>query len=70
MKLASYLDAKEITRRAFADLIGVSEVAICRYINGDRVPRRKEMARIIDVTGGEVTPNDFMLIPASSGAAA
>lgn len=72
MKLASWLEEKNINRRDFAGRIGVSEVAVTRYLNGDRIPRRAHMLRIAEVTSGEVTANDFMFLTQhlSSGDAA
>lgn len=59
MQLKSYLDRQKISRAAFGASIGVSEVAVTRYINGDRIPRAAKMALIEAVTEGAVKPNDF-----------
>jgi predicted transcriptional regulator len=40
-------------------MIGSSPQAIYRYEDGDRVPAPKVMHKIVEVTGGDVTPNDF-----------
>lgn len=61
MQLKSYLDRQKISRAAFGTSIGVTEVAVTRYINGDRIPRPAKMALIEAVTKGAVKPNDFFL---------
>ncbi len=40
-------------------MIESSSQAIYRYEDGARVPAPKVMHKIVAVTGGEVTPNDF-----------
>ena len=57
--LAAHLERHDKSRKAFAAEIGVTEPALSRYIRNSQIPTRKIMARIIVVTGGEVTPNDF-----------
>lgn len=53
-----------MSRAAFGALIGVTEVAVTRYVNGDRIPRASKMAMIEKVTDGAVKPNDFFAKPA------
>lgn len=60
MKLGAWLTGEGVTREAFASRIGVNEASVSRYINGDRVPRRKIMLRIRKETNGKVTANDFL----------
>ena len=59
MDLRSYLDVRDMSIAAFADLLGVSVQTVHRYVNGDRLPRPDVMVRIAEVTGGAVKPNDF-----------
>jgi transcriptional regulator with XRE-family HTH domain len=59
MTLDEYLTSTNTSRSDFAKEIGVSEVSICRYLSGDRIPDRDRMAKIALATGGAVTPNDF-----------
>lgn len=59
MKLSDYIAQTGTGRAAFAQEIGVSEVSVCRYIAGVRIPRPSVMARISAVTNGAVTANDF-----------
>lgn len=46
-----------------ADKIGVTPSAVYLWINGSRVPDRKYMAKIFDLTDGQVQPNDFYELP-------
>lgn len=54
-----------MSRAAFGALIGVTEVAVTRYVNGARIPRPAKMALIEKVTKGAVKPNDFFAKPFS-----
>ena len=58
-KLADYLARKGLNPAQFAALIGVSQVAVHRYLHMQRTPHRRVMAKIIEVTGGKVTADDF-----------
>ena len=58
MKLKAYLAKNEISERVFGERIGTSQASVNRYCNG-RVPEPETMRKIIEVTGGEVTANDF-----------
>lgn len=61
MRLSDYLsDRPEITDADFAERIGVSRQALWRYKSGDRRPEWDVLAKISEVTNGEVTPNDFL----------
>lgn len=59
MTLEKYMKANGYTDNKFADQIGVSRVAVTLYRNGQRIPRPAVMERIMDVTSGQVNPNDF-----------
>jgi predicted transcriptional regulator len=67
MTLREYLTQNGMTYQAFADAIGVSQAAVSRYVNQDRpngrVPRRPVMRRIMEVTGGAVSPESFYPAP-------
>jgi transcriptional regulator with XRE-family HTH domain len=60
MKLQQFLDLNNISRADFAKVIGVSEVAITRYVGGRRMPRPELLVKIKEATNGAVTPNDFL----------
>lgn len=68
MHLADFLDARGISDADFGLSIGVSRQAVHRYRHG-RIPDRTTMAKIIEVTGGAVTANDFFSAPAEEPAA-
>lgn len=59
MTLAQYLEANNLNPSAFAAIIEVSSEAVSRYRDGERIPSRDIMQRIVETTGGAVTPNDF-----------
>ena len=59
MDLRQYLSERDLTLATFGDAIGVSRVAVSRYVRGLRMPSPAVMRAIMDATEGEVTPNDF-----------
>ena len=59
MKLKDYLKKNKITGKEFARLIDVSEVTVSGYVRGKGIPSNEVFERILDITKGEVTPNDF-----------
>jgi transcriptional regulator with XRE-family HTH domain len=67
MTLTEYLHANDLTASEFARRMGVSPQAVHRYCDGGRVPRKPEMEKILDLTDGLVTPNDFFGVPPCSG---
>ena len=60
MTLKAYLSAQGLTYKAFASSIGVTTTAAWRYASGMRHPKPAIMRRIMDATGGEVGPTDFL----------
>jgi transcriptional regulator with XRE-family HTH domain len=63
MNLKTYLKNKNLNDSEFAVLINTSQTAVNRYKLGRRTPSPDVMQRIIDVTGGEVTANDWYDLP-------
>jgi predicted transcriptional regulator len=59
MQLASYLTKRHIHPADFAKQIGVSGEAVRRYLVEGRIPTPAVMTRILEVTQGKVTANDF-----------
>lgn len=59
MKLAKYLETNNMDRRAFAKAIGVDRVSVYRWETGKAFPIR-HLNKIIAVTKGKVTANDFV----------
>lgn len=71
MKLKQFLIEKNLSAAEFGRLIGVrSRMTICRYVSGERMPDRSVMTKIVEVTHGAVTPNDFHGVELNSGAQA
>lgn len=62
--LRTWRKAKDLSRAELGELVGVTAVAIGRYENG-RVPDANVLQKIIDVSGGAVTANDFFEVPGS-----
>lgn len=60
MTLSDFLLGKGYTQREFAQLVGISQPAIARYVAGRRMPLRKHLMRIREVTDGKVTADDFL----------
>lgn len=64
MELKKYLSTNNITQSKFVELLdtynlSVTQGAINKWVNGDRIPRKKEMAVIYKASEGQVAPNDF-----------
>lgn len=59
MKLKTYMERHKLSPARFAALIGVSQPAVHRYVHNGRIPQRDVMLRIVEATGGKVTPTDF-----------
>lgn len=60
MKLSDYIAKSGIKRQDFATLIGVSQGYVTQLCQGVVWPGREVAMRIAEVTGGAVTPNDFI----------
>lgn len=58
-KLKQYLKEHNLTGAEFAELIGVGQSAVSMWLTGDRFPSRENIQKIVEVTSGEVQPNDF-----------
>jgi len=64
MKLETYLKINKIPVATFAGLVGVDRCAVYSYFlskKGEprKFPSPETMRKIINVTNGHVTPNDF-----------
>lgn len=59
MKLDQYLTSRGISRSDFGKAVGVTPVAITRYINGNRFPDKDMILRIESETSGEVAVRDW-----------
>lgn len=63
MRLAEYLEEKKISDSAFAAQIGTSTQSVHRYKSGQRFPRPKILSKIFEISGGQITANDFAVLP-------
>ena len=59
MDFKSWLDKENVSQQQVAKDLDISQVAVCYYVNGQKIPRPETMAKIIAYTKGEVTANDF-----------
>jgi transcriptional regulator with XRE-family HTH domain len=65
MQLIDYLTANRLSYAEFARMIGAkSDETVRRYANRERIPNGKNMQRIAEATGFQVTANDFFGIAA------
>lgn len=58
--LGVYLSTNKIEPADFAKRAGVTREALRLWLSRQRTPRQKAMARIVEMTDGSVTPNDFL----------
>ena len=60
MTLSDWMSWQEKTDSWVAERIGVDRVSVCRYRTGTRIPDWDILPRIVQLTSGAVTPNDFL----------
>lgn len=63
MKLQEYLDFKGLSPIEMARELDCSPSTVTRILKGQRRPDNATLAKILDKTGGLVTPNDFFGVP-------
>jgi glutamine synthetase len=68
VNLGEYLKRSGLSRTEFAEMVGVAEASMSRYVAGKRVPRPGILRRIVAASGGEVRADDFFA-DADAGAA-
>jgi transcriptional regulator with XRE-family HTH domain len=59
MKLGAWRKANEKTQMWVAEYLGVSQSTAWRYESEVHTPNRQVMPKIVKMTGGAVTANDF-----------
>lgn len=59
MKLNYFLKKSKISHAEMAEILGVQLATVYRYAEGDRIPRKHIMKKLVEFTGGQVTANDF-----------
>ena len=65
MSLKEFIETYPGGRAALAKALGRSVEALRLWESGDRTPSSTTMNRIIEISGGALTPNDFFTIPKS-----
>lgn len=63
MKLGEYLKANGLTQEQFGAEIGRTAATVSRIVAGIHKPDWETMQAIASVTGGKVSPNDFLASP-------
>jgi transcriptional regulator with XRE-family HTH domain len=63
MNIAAYREANSLTQADLAATLGVTQSTVARWEAGS-MPARDMLARIAEITGGQVMPNDWIDIPA------
>ena len=69
MDISAYLNLPGVTRKAFAEALGVNPSTVIRWKAGDTIPQRGMLMKIAVVTGGKVRPHDFFAQPSDTEAA-
>jgi|TARA_Y100001972_G_scaffold58051_1_gene71290 transcriptional regulator with XRE-family HTH domain len=65
MELKDYLKEKKLTQTSFIKeveaktKVKIPQGTLAKWVLGVRIPRKKEMLILRDITNGEVQPNDF-----------
>ena len=57
--LAEFLDRSGQSATAFAAKVGVTHSAVVKWLQGESIPLRDNMDRIVEVTGGAIGPAHF-----------
>jgi len=60
--LRDYMDRNGLTQAQMAEMLGVRQPSVGRYLKG-QVPDPVIMQKIIDATEGQVTADSFFIIP-------
>ena len=64
--LQTYIEAKKWNYTEAGLKFGCADTTIARIIKGNRPPNKDLMQRMIDVSDGELLPNDFYKLPTPS----
>lgn len=62
-RIDTFLVKNCLSRDWLVEQIGVSHVALSRYVNGKRIPTKEIMQKIYEVTHGFVRPDHFYDLP-------
>lgn len=67
MRLNQYLVQNKLSATAFSKQIGISNVAVWKWLNQKCLPSGKHMAQIDHMTDGQVTSADWVISEAENG---
>jgi predicted transcriptional regulator len=59
MKLSEYLKKQGLSQQDLAEMLGITQAAVGRYITKGSIPRRPILRKLAEITGNEVTFQDF-----------
>lgn len=59
MRLHEYLAKENKKTSDLARYLSLPHTIVLRWVKGQRIPRPKNMRKIVAYTNGEVMPNDF-----------
>lgn len=65
MKLSQYIADQKLNDERFAKQVSASKSVVGKWRRGERIPSGIYMRRIVMVTNGAVTANDFFSTPVS-----
>lgn len=68
--LAAYLSQNSVSYEAFAAKLGVSAMSVSRWARGLNRPHWDTIQQIMQITGGQVTPDSFLKAEKSPSEAA
>lgn len=60
MTLKEWMDQEGLDQEGVASLVGFTQSTISRALNGATAPSWDLMKKLLEVTDGKVTPNDFV----------
>ena len=60
MKLKDWLSMNGLSHKQFSEMVGLDRTQVGRMVRGGYWPERSTAIAIMDVTGGSVTPEDFL----------
>ncbi len=70
MTLDQYMRTNSVHEAELAEKLACSVGAVRKWLSGERLPRPEQMQKIVNITDGQVTANDFYGIAPSSDEAA
>jgi hypothetical protein len=62
MDLHEFLSKSKISPEKFAEMVGSNPTTVYRWLNGDTIPKKANLLRIIAVTNGEVSADSLFAI--------